>query len=345
MNKIFTSFVLSLLLAPFLSAQVGNYYSTITVNDSSSALKAKLVQLVTTTHSTQLSYTPGIWNALEVADLDLTNNSKVVLVYGYDDSNESVLYHRTRSKSNRGGSNGQWNREHVYAKSLGVPPLGESGPGADAHHIRPADVQFNALRGNSKFGDNTGNARLNQTGTFYPGDEWKGDVARMMMYMYLRYDTRCLPANVGVSPISISRIDQMIDLFILWHEQDPVSDLETQRNNAIATRQGNRNPFIDHPEYVAKIWRTRDGQTPTTSVSTNNSPSFTVYPNPTNATITISSNKGEQYTFSVSDALGRVITSGDQYTTTIDISENPNGAYFLSINGQQSNKIIKIIKR
>ena len=65
---------------------------------------------------------------------------------------------------------------------------------------------------------------------WYPGDEWKGDVARMIMYMYLRYNTRCLPNNVGLGTPSILPMRCSI-YFLQWNAEDPVSTLEIQRND------------------------------------------------------------------------------------------------------------------
>ena len=99
-----------------------------------------------------------------------------------------------------GGGQGDWNREHTYPKSLGNPNLGSSGPGSDSHHLRPSDVGYNSQRGNLKFTDGSGNSG-NVSGGWYPGDEWKGDIARMMMYMYLRYsfgDMNCIYAYIYI---------------------------------------------------------------------------------------------------------------------------------------------------
>ncbi|MGB1284880.1 MAG: endonuclease, partial [Polaribacter sp.] len=89
-------------------------------------------------------------------------------------------------------------------------------------------------------------------------DEWKGDVARMMMYMYVRYGDRCLPTNVGIGDNS-STPDDMIDLFLQWNNEDPVSDFEKRRNTyhedtSNNEAQGNRNPFIDNPRLATRIW-------------------------------------------------------------------------------------------
>ena len=334
----------------------GNYYNAISIADSGLVLRNKLVNLITNTHTTNLSYSPGVWDALKEADLDPTMSGRVNLIYGYDDASSNVRYHRTRLVSNNGGGTGQWNREHVYPKSKGVPDLGESGPGADAHHLRPADVQFNGDRGNRPFTDGTGNAGPRANGTWYPGDEWKGDVARMMMYMYLRYGERCLPSRIGPDTVTISQIDQMIDLFIQWHIEDPVSPLEIQRNHKIYQKQGNRNPFIDQPNFVNRMWGTQaptqpgNGDTdnpenPSVSVTNAHFPAFVVSPNPTSNYTVIQSNGSEIYTYTVTDALGRQITHGNHTQPQLDLSNQAPGAYFISIQGAKNVKTYRIIKR
>ena len=194
-----------------------------------------------------------MWNALKQTDLDPNDPSKVLLIYGYSDTDGNYVTDRTRSKDASGGTAGtQWNREHIYPKSLGNPNLGTSGPGADAHHIRPADISFNSQRSSKKFAAGSGNAG-DVTGGWYPGDEWKGDVARMMMYMYLRYGSQCLPTNVGTGSAMASDAN-MLSLFIQWNVEDPVSDFEKQRNPILEGLQGNRNPFIDNPAFATQIW-------------------------------------------------------------------------------------------
>ncbi len=233
--------------------QIPTYYSNVNLNLSGAALKNELSAKVINTHTNFLSYTPGVWNALKQTDLDPSDSSKVLLVYGYNDTDGNNNTDRTRSVNNNGGSSGDWNREHVYPKSLGNPNLGTSGPGADAHHLRPADTQRNSSRGSRKFGDGNGNSGANNQGYWYPGDEWKGDVARMMMYMYIRYGNRCLPKNVGVGTTT-SNDSNMLNLFLEWNAEDPVSQLELQRNPVLENLQGNRNPFIDNPAFATQIW-------------------------------------------------------------------------------------------
>ncbi|CAM1369606.1 Endonuclease I [Tenacibaculum sediminilitoris] len=236
-----------------IPSELLEYYKNVDFTLTGTSLKDDLATEIIDSHNTFLDYTPGVWNVLKQSDLDLTNDSKVVLIYGYDDNDANYVTDRTRSKDANGGTAGtQWNREHVYPKSLGSPNLGTSGPGADAHHLRPCDITFNSQRGSKLFASGLGNAG-DVSGNWYPGDEWKGDVARMMMYMYLRYGNQCLPKNVAIG--SVTDYDSnMVTILLEWNAEDPVSNLEKQRNNVVANEQGNRNPFIDNPYLATVIW-------------------------------------------------------------------------------------------
>ncbi|BAO55370.1 endonuclease [Nonlabens marinus] len=234
-------------------AQVPAYYNDVNTSLSGQALKAELSNKVTITQNVTLSYTPGVWDAMKQIDLDPTNTNNVILVYGYDDTDQDLTNDRTRNKNLNGGATTDWNREHVFPKSLGNPNLGTTGPGSDIHHLFPADVTRNASRSNRKFASGSGNSGITAQGYWYPGDEFKGDVARMMMFMYVRYGTRCLGSSVGVgNPVSTDT--GMIDLFLQWNVEDPVSDFEVNRNELIEGIQGNRNPFIDNPAFATSIW-------------------------------------------------------------------------------------------
>lgn len=235
-----------------------SYYNNVDLNLTGTALKDALAVKIINTHTNALDYTPGIWNASKATDVNPTNNTEVLLFYGYSASGSTA---RTRGIDDNGGNVGQWNREHVFANSLGSPDLDQAGvngpPYADAHNLRPSDTQMNSSRGNKKFATGSGNSG-SVTDGWYPGDEWKGDVARIIMYMYLRYGDQCKPTFVGVGNSSQTP-DDMIDLFLQWNAEDPVSDVEKQRNpfheNTTNTyAQGNRNPFIDNPRLATRIW-------------------------------------------------------------------------------------------
>ncbi|CAL2077000.1 endonuclease [Tenacibaculum sp. 190524A05c] len=246
--------LLLLIVSLSIEAQIPSYYNDVNLNLSGSALKDELATKIISTHTNFLSYTPGVWNALKQTDLDPTNSSRVLLIYGWNDTDSDITNDRTRGRDDNGGGSGVWNREHVYSKSLASPNLGTSGPGADAHNLRPCDAQRNSSRSNRKFAAGSGTpSYITAQGHWFPGDEWKGDVARMMMYMYLRYGNQTLPTNVGVGNAVVTD-PNMIDLFLQWNAEDPVSDLEKQRNPVLETEQGNRNPFIDNPALATQIW-------------------------------------------------------------------------------------------
>ena len=263
------------------------YYNGVNFSLTGAALKIELANKITSTHTSPLTYS-NVWTELKITDLDPNNSSNVLLLYGYNDSDGNFATDRTRDKNitdNGTATPGLWNREHTFAKSLANPSMTTSSPsaGTDAHHLRSCDKQMNSSRGSKKFAAGSGNA--NTVGSnWYPGDEWRGDVARMMMYMYLRYPTQCVPTSVGVGS-SVS-LDDMLTLFIDWNVQDPVSTYEQQRNTRLEISQGNRNPFIDNPYLATVIWGGSDAEnTWPGSVSVNEKEtanSFLVYPTPSN---------------------------------------------------------------
>ncbi|MGA5185065.1 endonuclease I family protein [Streptomyces griseoincarnatus] len=213
------------------------------------ALKSALHSIIS--DQTKLSYS-AVWNALKESDEDPSNSGNVILLYSG----------ASRSKSLNGGDVGDWNREHVWAKSHG--DFGTStGPGTDIHHLRPSDVQVNSIRGNKDF-DNGGSAVTNGGGSLTDSDSFeprgavKGDVARMILYMAVRYEGTDgwpdLEPNNSVSNGSAPYIGKL-SVLKEWHEQDPPDSFEQRRNDVIfESYQHNRNPFIDHPEWVEAIW-------------------------------------------------------------------------------------------
>jgi endonuclease I/chitodextrinase len=248
--------LLSVFFTLLINAQAEDYYNDVDLTAEGLALKENLASKTISAHTNFLDYTPDVWESSKITDINPENNSEVLLIYGYSASGTTA---RTGDKNNicsSSCSNDAWNREHTYAKSLGNPNLGTMGPGADAHHLRPSDVGYNSQRGSLKFADGTGTSGTVSNG-WYPGDEWKGDIARMMMYMYIRYGDRCTPNGVGIGSTA-GTPDNMIDLFLDWNAADPVSDFERQRNTHHESNQtyaqGNRNPFIDNAYLATRIW-------------------------------------------------------------------------------------------
>lgn len=224
------------------------YYAN-AIGKTGTALKSSLHTIIS--DQTAISYS-AVWNALKVTDQDPNNSSNVKLLY-------SGI---SRSKSLSGGNTGNWNREHVWAQSHG--DFGTSaGPGTDLHHLRPEDVQVNARRGNLDF-DNGGSSFTNSGGSlidsnsFEPRDAVKGDVARMILYMAVRYEGDDgwpnLEPNDSVNNGG-TRFHGRLSVLKAWNDEDPPDAFEERRNELIYNNyQGNRNPFIDHPEWVEAIW-------------------------------------------------------------------------------------------
>lgn len=329
------------------------YYNGINFSNNGQVLKNQLAQLITTTHVNELSYSPGVWNALKIVDLDPANSNNVLLIYGWENGTDSnVTNDLFRDKDDNGGNVGQWNREHVYAQSLGTPALGSTGPGADAHMLRACDVQRNGQRDSKKFATGSGIQSATVGVNWYPGDQWKGDVARIIMYMYLRYGEQCLPTNIGVGSTTGTG-DSMIDLFLTWNAEDPVSNYEVNRNNYLGNAsntygQGNRNPFIDNPYLATKIW----GGTPaqdiwgTLSTTAMFAFDFTVYPNPTtDHKINIDSEAvlDEIILINVNGQIMQQIQKPSAVNQTYTIENLPTGFYFLKVTADSQSVTKKVI--
>ena len=327
------------------------YYNGFNFNQSGTALKDALATKITTTHTNNLTYSE-VWNALKIVDLDPTNSANVLLVYGWENGTDAdVTNDRSRDKDNNGGSNGQWNREHIFAQSLGDPDLGQIGPGADAQMLRSCDVQRNALRGNKKYATSSGNSASVGI-NWYPGDEWKGDCARIIMYMYLRYGTQCLPTYVFTgSPVASD--PNMLDLLLQWNAEDPVSQYEDNRNTYLGTTantygQGNRNPFIDNPILATLIWGGPAAQNrwPTFTTTSNASIANTVvYPNPSNGNVIIESDVtiDDIQLITINGQLALEIKKPIFENHTYSIDNLPQGFYFLKLSSESQSTTKKII--
>ncbi|MGW1230080.1 endonuclease I family protein [Streptomyces sp. NPDC001478] len=231
-----------------LSALDDTYYQD-ALGKTGTALKSALHTIVR--DQSTVSYSQ-VWDALKNTDEDPANPSNVILLYTG----------RSQSKNDNGGNVGQWNREHVWAKSHG--DFGTAtGPGTDLHHLRPADVVVNSKRGNKDF-DNGGSELSDAPGNYTDGDSFeprdavKGDVARMILYMAVRYDGddafADLEPNELVNNGSAPNIGRL-SVLKTWSQEDPPDSFEKRRNDVIfEDYQHNRNPFIDHPEWVEAIW-------------------------------------------------------------------------------------------
>jgi endonuclease I len=143
------------------------------------------------------------------------------------------------------------NAEHTWPQSKGAVGAGK----ADLHHLFPADCKANSTRGSFPFGTVTrpdwaegGSQRgLNADGklVFEPRDQQKGDTARALLYFYTVY------GKLGSTDLGNFKVEEAT--LHAWSRLDPVDATEKARNDAIQAAQGNRNPFVDHPEWVEKV--------------------------------------------------------------------------------------------
>lgn len=224
----------------------------------------------------------GLWITYSTSDRDLfyENDNSILDIYSEKPStSDPYVYQYSTSQCGIYATEGScYNREHIIPQSVfgSASPMYE-----DAHFVIPADGYVNGMRSNhphgnvatatwtSQNGSKRGTSAVaGYTGTvFEPLDEFKGDIARMYFYFATRYEN--LVANYGSFPMFNGTSNQVfapsfLNLLVTWHNQDPVSPREITRNNAIYLRQNNRNPFIDHPEYVGLIWgNSADTQAPT----------------------------------------------------------------------------------
>lgn len=261
-----------------------------------SALKNALHNIID--DHTKLSYTPGVWTALREIDQDPSNSNNILDLY----SNRSI------PKTDQDGSSSAtyvWNREHSFPKSFGFnyeswPPY------TDVHHLFACEKNINSTRNNHYFDWATGGTEYAVVGTtdvnkllgdaFEPWDGRKGDVARALFYMDTRYNgdqsnEPDLSLDDG-QPVTGEPHMAKISTLLEWHALDPVVQWDRRRNHLVYTNyQHNRNPYVDHPEYVCSVYggAACSGPTPTPTATTTASPTPTPTPTPTSTGGTLTS--------------------------------------------------------
>ena len=190
-----------------------------------------------------------------------SDNPQGTPAYEYD--------YRTDQCVNIGSSEGIcYTREHSFCQSWFGG--GQAAPYTDIFHLYPTDGWLNTKRNDNPYGKVTSPTLTSTNGSkmginTYPGapsvtcfepiDDFKGDIARSFFYMATRYMFED-GSFKDESPMTFKSQLQpwALNMLLEWHQLDPVSEKETDRNNAIYAVQKNRNPFIDHPEWVNKIW-------------------------------------------------------------------------------------------
>ncbi|GAC15406.1 ExeM/NucH family extracellular endonuclease [Aliiglaciecola lipolytica] len=236
-----------------------SYYAAakteIDMGSSSAIIKSALNGIITNDHRV-LTY-DQVWTALTESDEDPANSDNVLLIY------KGISLPKLSNGSGEQSTDpDNWNREHVWPNSHGFPDRPFEAY-TDIHHLRPSDISVNGSRGNLDF-DNS-DAPLDEapsnridSDSFEPRDEVKGDVARMMFYMDTRYEglgdaTPDLVLSNGLTSAGQPQLGRLCRL-IEWHNADPVDAAEQQRHDTIYEYQGNRNPFVDHPEWVSLLF-------------------------------------------------------------------------------------------
>lgn len=271
------------------STGIPNGYYNTTTGLTCQPLKTALKNIISTGYS-NIGY-DGLWTAYQKTDLKPSTN----LIWDiYTDDNDFAVpetYNFTYSTNQCGNYNSEgdcYNREHSMPKSW----FNDASPmHNDIFHVMPTDGYVNNARGNYPYGEvsswnyqSIDNQSRRGTGSnygysgivFQPHAAFRGDVARNMLYMATRYEDQIISQNwAGNSEASVAMLsagemtytadrrklqifdDWFLKTMVKWHTEDPVSQKEIDRNNAVYYQSGqnNRNPFIDHPEYVAMIWQ------------------------------------------------------------------------------------------
>lgn len=340
-------FLTLIITAVALNAQPQGYYDG-TEGLTGNALKAALHNIIKNDNHTSYS---GLWSAYQ--QTDKKPNGKVWDIYS-DVPNGTPPYEFTfvtDQCGNYGGEGDCYNREHLWAQSW---TNDNSTHKTDLHHVYPTDGYVNNRRGNYAFGE-VGNASwTSQNGgklgpntvsgfsgtVFEPIDDYKGDIARALMYVSVRYYQE--DNSWSTSDMTNKSVikNWAMTMLLRWHEEDPVDEKEINRNNKVYNIQGNRNPFVDYPEFAPMIWDPNwdniEDQYVTTLL-------VNVWPNPATSTVNI---KGENLNaVYMYNAMGQLVLSMDVQNidnqTVIDVTGFNSGIYFMNIISENGGSVLK----
>lgn len=272
---------LALLLSCVSFAQIpAGYYNTAT--GTGYTLKTQLYNIIK--GHTDKGYA-GLWTTYSTSDRDNQYENDNTIIDMYSENPTGVDPYKYTYGTNQCGTysveGNCYNREHIIPQSVfnSTAPMV-----SDAHFIPPTDGKVNGQRSNyphgtvatatwtSLNGSKLGSSSVSgYTGTvFEPINEFKGDIARMYFYFATRYENTVASYPFAMFNGTSNQVftTAFLNMLLTWHAQDPVSTREIARNNAIHSIQNNRNPYIDHPEYVQAIWNpTADSQAPTAPIS------------------------------------------------------------------------------
>jgi len=362
------------------TAQVPTGYYDGTAGLTGSALKTKLSTIITNGHRDMGygSGSTGLWKAYQTTDRDIyyekdntildmySENPAANPVPGVSNDPYEFKYGQVSAGGNQCGSTNQNNEGFCYNREHSLPKSFFGGQSAvpmanDANFVIPTDYFVNSKRGNLNYGE-VGTASqtfLNGTkigsskvdgffGTvFEPINEFKGDMARMHLYFITRYENQLndfYNLNVTGNPFDGTKFPGFqswyINMLLRWSAQDPVSQKEIDRNNAVYVYQGNRNPFIDHPEWITSIWG------PALSIDDASfSKNLQIAPNPVRGNvITVTGNKDlkkfpKAFIYNLVGQNVQTIDNPFQSGNTITLKNLPKGIYILKT-GELNTKFI-----
>ncbi len=232
-------------------------------------LKTALKKIVKRTHINR-GY-GSLMNVYFNSDADTTYNGDGSIVDMYSENPSSYDPYQFSKKGQKCGNYQKesdcFNREHVFPQGI----FNKAAPmRSDFFHVYPTDGYVNGRRSNFPFGEvdrpvwvSANGSKLGNNTTdgyngrvFEPIDEFKGDIARALLYFATRYEDRVTSWNHTMLNGTSDQVyaDWFIKLLVKWHKMDPVSEHEMKRCDIGEKYQGNRNPFIDNPQWVEDIW-------------------------------------------------------------------------------------------
>lgn len=278
--KTLLSFLIGFLFSTALFAQapIGYYKGTDTL--SCANLKTALKQIISNSVIPQ-SYS-ALWTQYIKTDIkprtrDSGSANVIYDIYStLPDNNDPYQFTPSKNQcGNYSGEGGCYNREHSVPLSWFSGSTSTNGPATDYNFIFPTDGKVNSERSNYPYGEVTNPSITSKNGSklgpsslagitgtvFEPINEFKGDLARAFLYFVTMYENN-IPTwssnpdaaqSFGTSTFPAVNIP-FLQMMLRWNDQDPVSKKEIDRNNGTYTFQNNRNPFIDSPQYVHRIW-------------------------------------------------------------------------------------------
>lgn len=345
MKKTLASFLFVILLLPLCFAQAPDGYYNTANGKKGHALRVALFGLIK--NHTVVTY-GQLWEKFPLTDKK--PNGKVWDIYS-DVPNGSLPYEYTFGTDQCGQYSGEgdcYNREHSMPKSWfgGQAPM-ES----DLFHIYPTDGHVNGKRSNMAYGEVSSATWTSQNGSkigpsavpgytgtvFEPIDEYKGDLARSYFYMVTRYMDKNLGQEGALMLTNANLKPWALEMLIRWHNEDPVSPKEKARNNAIYLIQHNRNPFIDFPELVGKIFGSDSVNAFVSTGISSYESLVNVYPNPANQQLYIYSEGQNLSGMLLYDMLGKCVKSSSEFIQNndnqyvVNVSDLCKGIYILKI--------------